>query len=49
MDAKSEGFKTFVADRLFDNGTIQHLELKNNIFGALISGAEEPESEENED
>lgn len=41
MDAKSEGFKTFVSNRLFHNGVIEHMELKNNIFGALVSGADD--------
>ena len=36
MDSQSEGFSSFNGNRLFDDGTILQMEVKNNIFGALI-------------
>lgn len=36
MESQTEGFSSFNGNRLFDNGTVKHLELKNNIFGALV-------------
>lgn len=39
LDSQSEGFTSFNGNRIFDGGEIKHLELKNNIFGALVQDA----------
>lgn len=36
MDSQSEGFSSFNGNRLFDDSTILQMEVKNNIFGALV-------------
>lgn len=36
LDSQTEGFSSYNGSRFFDSGTIKHLELKNNIFGALV-------------
>jgi hypothetical protein len=36
LDSQTEGFSSYNGNRLFGNGKITQLELKNNIFGALV-------------
>ena len=36
MDSQSEGFSSFNGNRLFDDATILQMEVKNNIFGAVV-------------